>query len=78
MDYSSCVYYTFQRACVRAICFNAVVDLDIEKREGRIWLEEEYQKALARIRDYGVMHGLTAKIINETFIRAHTNGIMRI
>jgi len=60
-----------QMARVRATCFAAVLDLDVAKREGRIWLDEEYQKELARIRDYGIMKGLTAKIINDTFRGAH-------
>ena len=59
-----------ERARVRAKCYWDVVELDIAKYQGRI-RGEKYQEALARIRDYGIMRGLSANNIRETFDGAH-------
>jgi hypothetical protein len=76
----------FHLARVRAAVFMNVVDLDVAKaghhtvayndvtkRSAHIWREEEYQQALGRIRDYGIMNGLDARTINETFRIAHAD-----
>ena len=74
----------FKIARVHSQCFYHVIMLDLakkgghtveltstSKREAHIWEEEEYQKALARIRDHAIMNGLTAREVNETFRAAH-------
>ena len=73
----------FKLARVRCWCFGSVIALDLAMKNGHTvdcniferklhaWTEEEYQNALARIRDYGIMNGLTAHAINETFRAAH-------
>ena len=78
-------------ACAESQCFYHVIMLDLakkgghtlelastSKREPHIWDEEEYQKALARIRDRAIMNGLTARAVNETFRAAHAEaaGVM--
>ena len=65
------VHHLFRRTLVRAECFEEVTKLGVARLQGQVWEPEEYQKALARIRDYGVMNGLTAKVINQTFIEAY-------
>ena len=75
---------SFKLARVHSQCFYNVLMLDIAKKGGHIvelvstskpephiWEEEEYQKALARIRDHAIMNGLTAREVNETFRPAH-------
>jgi hypothetical protein len=52
-------------------CYERVYALDRMKIEGRFADEESYQKALGRIRDYGVMRGLKAKDIRIVFSDAH-------
>ena len=62
---------SFWQAQVREMCLNSVVDLDMFKQQGLIQVDEVYQHALARIRDYGIMNGLTARDINGTILYAH-------
>jgi hypothetical protein len=56
---------------VRMRCYERVYAIDRMKIEGHFADEESYQKALGRIRDYGVMLGLTAKAIRSVFSSAH-------
>ena len=68
---------------LRCWCFGSVIALDhakknghtvnsdVSKQEPHVWTEEEYQRELARIRDHGIMNGLTARVVNETFRSAH-------
>jgi hypothetical protein len=58
-------------ARVRAQCYYDVVKLDFAKRNGNVFPGEDYDKALARIRDYGIMNGLKAVDIDRTFRYAH-------
>ena len=75
---------SFKLARVQSQCFYNVIMLDLakkgghtvelvntSKREPHIWEEEEYQKALARIRDHAIVNGLTARAVNEMFRAAH-------
>ena len=61
----------FWLAQVREACLNGVVRLDMFKQQGLIQVDEVYQHALARIRDYGIINGLTAREINGTILYAH-------
>ena len=61
----------FWLAQVREACLNSVVRLDMFKQQGLIQVDEVYQHALARIRDYGIINGLTAREINGTILYAH-------
>ena len=53
-----------------AVCYAAICSADRRLREGHT-TQSEYEKQLARIRDYGIMHGLTAVGINAVFCEAH-------
>ena len=75
---------SFKFARAHSQCFYHVILLDLAKKgehtvdltgtskhEPHIWDEEEYQKALARIRDQAIMNGLTASSVNAMFRMAH-------
>ena len=55
-------------ALVRAMCFVKVALVGQMKNSCS---EEEYQKALSRIRDWGIMNRLTVHDINDVFNSAH-------
>jgi hypothetical protein len=83
---SAMVRKLFDIARVRALCYANVLKLDVAKTNAQTvefpimsnylthaWDPEEYQTALSRIRDFGVMNGLTARDISFTFCDAHTD-----
>lgn len=67
--------HRFESAHVRASCYEAIREIDRKLREGQFANSEEYQASLARIRDYGIMHGLTARIIRDVFRNAHADAV---
>lgn len=66
-------HHPYECASLSAICYESVREVDRHLREGYFLNEEAYQVSLARIRDYGIMHGLTARIIHKVFCMAHSH-----
>ena len=72
----------FQMSMLREWCFMRVAEVDISKKKkteerkkhgltfDRLD-EEEYQQALGRIRDTGILNGLHFSVIDKTFRLAH-------
>ena len=79
-------YPALQRARWRAWCFGSVIELDLAKKNGHtaehddiskrqphVWSEGEYQEALARIRDFGIMKGVPAYELDKSISSAHVD-----
>ena len=78
------VYAAFEQARWRAWCSGSVIVLDVAKKNGHtaerddiskrqphVWSEEEYQEALTRIRDFGIMKGVPAYELDRSIRLAH-------
>jgi len=78
------VYAALERARWRAWCSGSVIELDVAKKNGHtaerddiskrkphVWSEEEYQIALARIRDFGIMKGVSVYELDMSISSAH-------
>ena len=77
--------FPFNRVHMYGWCFASVVQLEVArysghtfepydtvKRQPHTWTAEEYQRELARIRDKGIVVGLTAREIDSAFRAGHT------
>jgi hypothetical protein len=79
-------YKAFNKSRVRIWCYRCVLALDVAKKEAldlefpgltnfvtHAWMPDEYDKTLAHIRDYGIMHGLDACDVDIAFCCAHAD-----